>query len=262
MFSRRPSHQAFLGAAALLFAAGVLGTIASWLSMSQMDGMPMPGGWMLSMVWMRMPRQTWPELAAAFLGMWVPMMVAMMLPSLLPALSRYRNAACSRSPAHLGVLTAVVSVAYFLVWALLGLAVYPVGAGLAAAEIQWPSLARAAPWMVGLVVLAAGVLQLTPWKVTRIACCQESPAGSRARPGIATAWRHGLTLGLRCSSCCGNVMLVVLMSGVMSLETMILATAAITAERLAPPAGYMPKVVGAGLLGAGSLLMAQAAGLT
>jgi hypothetical protein len=42
--------------------------------------MPMPGGWTMSMAWMRMPGQTWPGAAASFLGMWVVMMVAMMLP--------------------------------------------------------------------------------------------------------------------------------------------------------------------------------------
>ncbi len=31
--------------------------------------MPMPGGWTMEMMWMRMPGQTGPA-AAAFLGMW------------------------------------------------------------------------------------------------------------------------------------------------------------------------------------------------
>ena len=52
----------------------------------------MPGGWTMSMAWMRMPGQTWPGLAVAFLGMWIVMMVAMMLPSLVPMLWRYRQA--------------------------------------------------------------------------------------------------------------------------------------------------------------------------
>ena len=54
--------------------------------------MPMPGGWTMSMAWMRMPGQTWPGAASSFLGMWVVMMVAMMLPSLVPMLLRYRRA--------------------------------------------------------------------------------------------------------------------------------------------------------------------------
>jgi len=44
--------------------------------------MTMPGGWMMSMAWMRLPGQSWPGAAASFLGMWIVMMVAMMLPSL------------------------------------------------------------------------------------------------------------------------------------------------------------------------------------
>jgi len=60
--------------------------------MSAMGEMPMPGGWTMSMAWMRMPGQTWPGDAAAFLGISVVMMVAMMLPSLVPMLWRYRQA--------------------------------------------------------------------------------------------------------------------------------------------------------------------------
>ena len=60
--------------------------------MSAMGEMPMPGGWTMSMAWMRMPGQTWPGAAASFFGMWIVMMVAMMLPSLVPMLWRYRQA--------------------------------------------------------------------------------------------------------------------------------------------------------------------------
>ena len=86
-----PSH-AFVGVSALLFAGSATLTIAWCTSMSAMGGMPMPGGWTMSMAWMRMPGQTWPGAAASFLGMWVVMMVAMMLPSLVPMLWRYRQA--------------------------------------------------------------------------------------------------------------------------------------------------------------------------
>ncbi len=45
----------------------------------------MPGGWTMSMTWMRMPGQTWAGAATTFLGIWVVMMVAMMMPSLVRA---------------------------------------------------------------------------------------------------------------------------------------------------------------------------------
>ena len=82
MVSDRPSEVAFVGVSALLFAGSATLTIAWCTSMSAMGGMLMPGGWTMSMAWMRMPGQTWLGAAASFIGMWVVMMVAMMLPSL------------------------------------------------------------------------------------------------------------------------------------------------------------------------------------
>src|SRR5207248_4727935 len=104
--------------------------------MSAMGGMPMPGGWTMSMAWMRMPGQSWPGAAASFLGMWTVMMVAMMLPSLLPMLRRYRAALGGAGSGRLGWLTAVVGAGYFCVWTLLGVAAFPVGVGLAALEMR------------------------------------------------------------------------------------------------------------------------------
>lgn len=82
--------------------------------MSAMHGMPMPGGWTLSMMWMRMPGQTWPGVAAAFLGMWTVMMVAMMLPSLVPMLWRYRQRV-GATGAHLDTMTLLIGAGYFFV---------------------------------------------------------------------------------------------------------------------------------------------------
>src|ERR687889_342910 len=97
-----------------------------------MGDMPMPGGWTLSMIWMRMPDATWLGTAASFLGMWFAMTAAMMLPSLMPMLSRYRRAVGRSGEARLGRLTAIVAAAYFVVWTLLGMAVFPAGVMLAA----------------------------------------------------------------------------------------------------------------------------------
>src|SRR5262245_32200169 len=173
-------------------------------SMSAMGEMPMPGGWTMSMAWMRMPGQTWPGAAAAFLGMWVVMMVAMMMPSLVPMLWRYREAVGGTPP---GRLTALVAVGYFFVWTVFGMAAYPLGVALAAIVMEQPALARAVPLAVGAVVLVAGAFQLTAWKARHLACCRESPGPGRTLPAdAATAWRHGLRLGLHCSRCCAGLM--------------------------------------------------------
>ncbi len=260
----RASQRAFLGLSALLFAASSAVTVVWCASMSAMGGMPMPGGWTMSMAWMRMPGQTWPGAAAAFLGMWTVMMVAMMLPSLVPMLGRYRQAigqaAGGTGEARLGRLTAIVGTGYFFVWTLLGLAAFPLGIALAGVEMRQPALARAVPMAAGGVVLLAGLLQLTAWKARQLACCREAP-GCCLPAGAITAWQHGLRLGLQCGRCCAGPTAVLLVLGVMDLRAMALVTAAITAERLAPAGEGVARALGAVAVGAGLFLIARAVGL-
>src|ERR1700754_4905426 len=148
--SDRVAQHAFLGVAALLFAASTAVPIAWCRSMSAMDGMPMPGGWTMSMAWMRMPGQSWPEAAAIFLGMWVVMMVAMMLPSLVPMLWRYRQAVDLPGTSRLGLLTALVGLGYFFVWTIVGMVAFLLGVALTMIEMQHPALARAVPVALGV----------------------------------------------------------------------------------------------------------------
>ena len=107
--------RGFFGVSALIFGTSAAGTIYWCRSMSAMGEMSMPGGWKLSMTWMRMPGQSWPGAATAFLAMWMVMMVAMMLPVLLPMLWRYRQAVGGLSDARSSWLTILVSLGYFLV---------------------------------------------------------------------------------------------------------------------------------------------------
>jgi predicted metal-binding membrane protein len=255
------SDRAFLGVSALLFAASAAVTIVWCASMSGMGGMPMPGGWTMSMTWMRMPGHTWSATAASFLAMWTVMMVAMMLPSLVAMLWRYRQAVGGKGGTHLGLLTALVGLGYFFVWTVLGAAAFPLGVGLAAVEMQVPAVARAVPVAVGVVVLIAGALQFTAWKAHHLACCREGPERGQGLPADAgTAWRLGLRLGLHCSFCCANLMAILLVIGVMDLGAMAVVMAAITVERLAPAGERVARATGAVAIGAGLFLIAHAAG--
>ena len=260
--SDRTAEHAVLAVSSLLFAASTTLTIVWCAPMAAMGGMPMPGGWTMSMAWMRMPGQTWPGAAGSFLGMWVVMMAAMMLPTLVPMLWRYRQAVGSTGEACLARLTALVAVGYFFVWTVFGMAAYPLGVALATVEMQQPALARAVPIAVGGVVLIAGALQFTAWKARRLACCREVPGHGQAVPADAgTAWRHGLRLGLHCIQCCAGLMAILLVIGVMDLRAMAIVTAAITAERLAPGGERVARAIGAVVVGAGLVLIGRAAGL-
>jgi predicted metal-binding membrane protein len=256
------TRRNFLGVSALLFAASAAVTIVWCSSMSAMDEMSMPGGWKMSMVWMRMPEQTWLGATTSFLAMWVVMMVAMMLPCLVPILWGYRQAVGTTGRARLGRLTVLVGVGYFFVWTMLGIAAFPLGAGLAAVEMELPALAHAVPIAVGVVFLIAGALQFTTWKAHQLACCWQAQVCGRALPADAgTAWRHGLRVGLQCSYCCGNLMVIPLVIGVMDLRAMAVVAVAITVERLAPAAKRVRQAIGAVVVGAGLVLIARAAGL-
>ena len=254
--------QTFFGVSALLFAASAAVTIVWCASMSAMGEMPMPGDWTMSMAWMRMPGQTWAGAAVSFLGMWVVMMVTMMLPSMVPMLWRYREAVGRTGETRLGRLTALVGVGYFVVWTVFGMAAFPLGVALAAVEMQQPALARFVPVAVGIVVMIAGALQLTAWKVHHLACCRQAPGRGRTLAADAgTAWRHGLRLGLHCSRCCVGLMAILLVIGVMDLRAMAIVAAAITIERLAPAGERVARTIGAVVVGAGLFLIARAAGL-
>jgi predicted metal-binding membrane protein len=262
MASERASHRAFFGVSALLFAAGAALTTLWCTSMSAMGEMPMPGGWTMSMAWMRMHEQTWPGAAASFLGMWIVMMVAMMLLSLIPMLWRYRQAVARTGETRLGRLTALVGVGYFFVWTLFGVAAFSLGAALSAIEMQQPALSRAVPIAVGVVVLIAGFLQFTAWKAHHLDCCRKAPGRGRTSPADSgTAWRYGLRLGLHCSYCCAGLTAILLVIGVMDLRAMALVTAAITVERLAPAGEQVARATGVVVVGAGLFLIARAAGL-
>jgi predicted metal-binding membrane protein len=260
--SERAIRHTFFGVSALLFAASLAVTIAWCGSMSAMGGMRMPGGWTMSMAWMRMPGQTWAAAAAAFLGMWVVMMVAMMLPCLLPTLWSHRRAVGRSGEVHPGRLPALLGIGYFFAWTVFGLAAFPLGVTLAAVEMRQPALSRAVPIAVGVVVLIAGALQFTAWKARHLACCREAPKQARTLPAAAgTAWRYGLRLGVHCSFCCAGLMAILLVIGVMDLRVMAVVAVAITVEHLAPSGERVARAIGAVVVGTGLFLIARAAGL-
>jgi predicted metal-binding membrane protein len=154
-------------------------------------------------------------------AMWTAMMVLMMLPSLVPRVRRL--------PLHAAIVAAL---AYFLVWTAFGVAIYP--------PTMWVPVARYA----GAAFVVAGVVQLTPWKVRWLDRCRAGVCAADTRG----AWRDGLRMGVDCALCCTGYMLVLLVTGMMNWAAMILVTAAITAERLAPRPAVLARAFGVVLI--------------
>src|SRR5262245_4435437 len=249
---------AFFGVSALLFVATAALTTLWCTSMSAMGAMPMPGGWTMSMAWMRMPGQSWPGVAASFLGMWIVMMMAMMLPSLVPMLRRYREAVGGADATGLGPLTATAGAGYFFVWTLFGMAVFLLGVTLAEIEMQQPALASAVPIVVGVVVVIAGALQFSAWKARHLAACREAPGrGHTLAADARTAWRHGLRLGIHCSLSCAGPITILVVMGVMDLRAMAVVAIAITIERRERAGETVAGAIGVVAIGTGLSLIAQ-----
>jgi predicted metal-binding membrane protein len=145
------------------------------------------------------------------------------------------------------------------VWTLTGLLLCPLGVSFAEIAMRLPWVSESVPVVAALVVLAAGVLQFTAWKDRQLACCRQAAACRRnLAPDYRAAWRHGLTLGLRCVYCCAGLTAVLLVIGVMDLRAMALVTMAISAERLMPASLRAARAIGAALLVMGGAMLIRA----
>lgn len=255
----RSSRRAFFTAAALLFAVSAAATIHHCLSMPAMGEMPMAGGWTMSTAWRPMCGRTWFGAAASFASAWLVMMVAMMMPSLAPMLWRYRQELARLGAGRVGCLTMLAGVGYFALWSIIGMAAFPLGAGVATLAMKLPGLARAVPIATAVVVVIAGALQFTAWKARHLALCRSTPGQGVAVPVSAgAALRYGVRLGLRCCASCAGPTAILLATGVMELHIMALVTTAITLERLAPNGVRLARAIGAVAIAAGAVMLARA----
>jgi predicted metal-binding membrane protein len=162
-------------------------------------------------------------------AMWTAMMVPMMLPSLVPRFRSWRPR-----------LALIAAGGYFLVWAVCGALVYP------------PTMLWSFSRYAGVVVIVAGLLQLTRWKMRELAKCRMDSCP----PDVQSAWRRGLRMGVDCTLCCASYMIVLLVVGAMNIVAMIAITAAITIERLAPRPALFARLFGVCVIGTGAFMLA------
>jgi len=261
MADGRPSQRVFIAVAALLLAASVVATIVGCRAMAAAGTSMRPCGWTMAVGWTPMPGQSWPAAVASFLGMWSVMMIAMMLPSLLPVLWQVRMALGRTGEAHPGRKTLLVGLGYFLVWGGVGLVALPLAIALAALGAALPAPGRDGAAVISLIVVMAGALQFTGWKLRHLHRCREAPGGDGALLSqSAGTFRYGLRLGRHCLASCAGATAILIVTGGMDLVAMALVTTAITLERLAPGGRQVARVVGAVVIAAGGWLMMVGAG--
>ena len=144
-------------------------------------------------------------------------------------------------------------------WTVIVAVVFSLGVALSALAMQQPALSRAIPIAAGVVVLIAGSLQFTKWKLRHLACCRLPLVRGRILPAdAATAGLYGVRLGLHCAQCCAGLIAILMIIGVMNLGAMAVVAAAITVERLVPRGERVVRAIGTVVLAAGLLLVARA----
>jgi predicted metal-binding membrane protein len=197
--------------------------------------------------------------APLFLASWVVMMMAMMFPTAAPMILAFHRVQAVKYQLDVALVSTWVFVgAYLLVWAFAGIAAY---AGVLAAETAAAraALTPAAEAQVGgVILLVAGIYQLTPLKELCLSKCR-TPIRfimTSWRDGTAGAFRMGLLHGIYCLGCCWLLFVILFPLG-MNVGAMAAVTLIILAEKMLPWPGLMPRAAAAALVLYGALVIAS-----
>jgi predicted metal-binding membrane protein len=186
------------------------------------------------------------------------MMAAMMLPSASPVVLLYSAAARRRgegagSPLHVLAL----ATGYVLVWAGFSIGAVALQRILSTLLVLSPMMTVTSRPAGGIVLIVAGLYQLTPLKWTCLQTCR-SPVSflmQRWREGRAGAFRMGAEHGVYCVGCCWALMLLLFVGGVMNLLVIIALTVFIAIEKLVPFGDYSARISGFPLMALGVWLL-------
>lgn len=230
-------------------------TAAAWLYI-----VFVPGRDMLSMPRdMAMPFRPWGWTDfSLMLLMWAAMMVGMMLPSAVPTLLVFASfTRRQRAQGHVMAPTGAFLAGYVIVWS-----AFSLGATL----LQWwlESLALISPMMVatgwileGGLLIAAGLYQWTPVKRACLAHCR-SPldfVARRFKPGMGGALAMGIEHGAFCVGCCGVLMGLLFVAGVMNLVSVAAIAGFVLLEKAMPFGAETGRLCGLLLVAAGIFVL-------
>lgn len=205
---------------------------------------------MSGMADMVMPRpEPWgvAEIALAF-AMWAVMMVGMMLPGAAPtialfaSLDRRRRSTGAASVSTIGAFGA----GYLAVWAGFSVAATLTQWGLDSALLLTMAQASANTLFAGALLLTAGVYQLMPLKHACLTQCRSPLAFLMMhwRDGQVGAFRMGTRHGAWCLGCCGALMLLLFVGGVMNLGWVAALAVVTMAEKLVPKGEWLTRGIG------------------
>jgi len=202
--------------------------------------------------------------APLFVAVWIVMMVAMMFPAAAPMILMFRRVQAgrrAREQSYVGVW--LFTGTYLAIWSVAGVAAYgaATGAGHLADRYMW--LMHHAEQIGGVVLVAAGVYQLTPLKHACLAKCR-SPMSfvmRSWRDGTVGAVRMGGEHAVYCLGCCWFLFAILFPLGIMNVGIMALITVLIFAEKSLPGGQRIAMVAAAALVVYGAAVTFGLAGL-
>ena len=186
--------------------------------------------------------------------MWSVMMVAMMVPSVAPMVLIFATVNRKRREQQVPFIsTGMFLLGYLAVWTGFGALATLAQWGLHTAALLSSMMVGTSPILGGILLLAAGIFQLTPLKYACLAHCR-SPLGF-----IMTEWREGargaFTMGLRhgryCVGCCWILMTLLFVTGVMNLLWVAIIAAFVLIEKIVPGGLWISRISGLLLIGWG-----------
>jgi predicted metal-binding membrane protein len=194
--------------------------------------------------------------------MWAIMMVGMMLPSAAPMTLLYAGMVrkAERQGTPMAPIAAFVS-GYLAMWCLFSVGATLVQWGLHEAAMLSPMMMAKSQVLGAVLLIVAGVYQLTPWKTVCLDHCR-SPANFIAehwRPGASGAFRLGLHHGAFCLGCCWALMGLLFVGGVMNLLWIAAIAIFVFVEKVLPVRSWNVRVgwfagIGLIVLGLGLLV--------
>lgn len=189
--------------------------------------------------------------AALFTAQWGLMMTAMMLPSASPMILLYRTVR-SRMPqdGRRAIPATAFAATYLGVWLLTGLPVYAVSIFMAGLAASSRALHTAAPYLLALTLVAAGLYQFSAVKRACLRYC-ESPMSflmRRWKNGYLASFRNALAHAFYCVGCCWALMVILVAAGAMSLPWVLAITFAVVAEKMLPRGWHTARLVGLALI--------------
>jgi predicted metal-binding membrane protein len=192
------------------------------------------------------------------LAIWWVMMPGMMLPSATPMILTF--ATVNRRKRERGqpfVPTMVFTSGYLVAWGLFGVFATLADWALERAALISPMTGRLTPMLGAIVVIAAGIYQLSPLKSVCLRHCR-SPFDfvlNHWRDGASGALRMGMEHGLYCLGCCWFLMALMFAAGIMSLLWMAVIAVFVLLEKLLPAGTWLARAGGAAMLGFGVYLL-------